>query len=258
MDTETGRFEQLRRQLPDAALIWFPRHGEVIGRFGGSGVWLWLRRACHIRSPKHDPKGDYWHLPRTSLGPVLRASLDAYGAAILVRDGKKLAVCNANCQKAEGPECMCSCLGQEHGVLSGRDWVELGASYETLVAEDHIRLVRVLMAPSLAGGDAPRLYASELAGHLYTSDPASRKAQQWPQASRFVCASCVTAQARVWDHCHEHGYVRGPLCNQCNTRHWRGWALEHGRTTPLENIDSSYYRNCPNYEEDHHGPPCSA
>ncbi|MEU1932900.1 endonuclease domain-containing protein [Streptomyces coeruleorubidus] len=28
--------------------------------------------------------------------------------------------------------------------------------------------------------------------------------------------------AAGWDHCHEHGYVRGPLCGSCNTREGTG------------------------------------
>ncbi|MFF0133343.1 LuxR C-terminal-related transcriptional regulator [Streptomyces mirabilis] len=32
-----------------------------------------------------------------------------------------------------------------------------------------------------------------------------------------ACAVCRTAPATVLDHCHEHGYVRAPLCQSCNT-----------------------------------------
>ncbi len=33
-----------------------------------------------------------------------------------------------------------------------------------------------------------------------------------------MCAVCRTAPAAVLDHCHEHGYVRGPVCQSCNTQ----------------------------------------
>lgn len=36
----------------------------------------------------------------------------------------------------------------------------------------------------------------------------------------------VAVNVMVWDHCHEHGYIRGPLCAQHNLRmgqYDRGW-----------------------------------
>ncbi|MEU8718265.1 endonuclease domain-containing protein [Streptomyces sp. NPDC048663] len=34
----------------------------------------------------------------------------------------------------------------------------------------------------------------------------------------WACAVCRTAPATVLDHCHEHGYVRAPVCQSCNTQ----------------------------------------
>lgn len=36
-------------------------------------------------------------------------------------------------------------------------------------------------------------------------------------ARNFGCALCPR-RAMVWDHCHEHGIVRGALCGRCNRR----------------------------------------
>ncbi|MDL5206643.1 endonuclease VII domain-containing protein [Streptomyces sp. ALI-76-A] len=38
------------------------------------------------------------------------------------------------------------------------------------------------------------------------------------RADDYLCRLCKASQASVWDHCHEHGHVRGPLCGSCNTR----------------------------------------
>ncbi|CAM5678957.1 hypothetical protein SAVIM338S_07269 [Streptomyces avidinii] len=47
-------------------------------------------------------------------------------------------------------------------------------------------------------------------------------AQQKPgisgKAAGWTCAVCGTAPAAVLDHCHEHGYVRAPVCQSCNTQ----------------------------------------
>jgi hypothetical protein len=249
--------EEFRVRYPTAALLWLPREGQVLARFTGPNVWWWLHQACKVRSPEPDADKVYWHLSRNSLNAVLRASLDRFGVAILVRDAKRLAVCNVQCQEASGFDCACSCLGQEHGSAGGREWVEVGDSSQMLLAEGHLRVVRVLLAPS-GTADQPRLYANELVNQQYTTLPSQRSERRWPKAHEFICASCATEQARVWDHCHRHGYVRAPLCNPCNTRDWRGWAIEYGRTTPLENVDMSYHRNCPWYGHQGREGPCTA
>ncbi|MEV2235393.1 endonuclease domain-containing protein [Streptomyces phaeochromogenes] len=35
-----------------------------------------------------------------------------------------------------------------------------------------------------------------------------------------MCVVCRTVPATVLNHCHEHGYVRAPVCQSCNTLEW--------------------------------------
>ncbi|MFE8950455.1 endonuclease domain-containing protein [Streptomyces sp. NPDC007856] len=64
-------------------------------------------------------------------------------------------------------------------------------------------------------GASLRPYNGELEGQLYSvlsgKPGTSRRVAGW------VCAVCRTAPATVLDHCHEHGYVRAPVCQSCNT-----------------------------------------
>ena len=60
-----------------------------------------------------------------------------------------------------------------------------------------------------------RPYGEELKGQMYSV--LSRKPGTAPRVAGWVCAVCRTAPATVLDHCHEHGYVRAPLCHSCNT-----------------------------------------
>nr|WP_232107623.1 endonuclease domain-containing protein [Streptomyces gossypiisoli] len=47
---------------------------------------------------------------------------------------------------------------------------------------------------------------------MYASLPANAR------ADAFSCRLCPELrQAFYWDHCHDHGFVRGPLCPRCNT-----------------------------------------
>jgi hypothetical protein len=34
-------------------------------------------------------------------------------------------------------------------------------------------------------------------------------------ADKFLCVLCG-GLAKIWDHCHDHGMIRGPLCGSCN------------------------------------------
>ena len=61
----------------------------------------------------------------------------------------------------------------------------------------------------------PRPYKGELDGQVYSV--LSRKRASL-EVSGWRCAVCQEAPACVIDHCHEHGYVRAPVCQRCNTR----------------------------------------
>ncbi|MFJ8098558.1 endonuclease domain-containing protein [Streptomyces griseofuscus] len=60
-------------------------------------------------------------------------------------------------------------------------------------------------------------YQGHMQGRQYSSIPKN------PQARVFLCSLCSgPQQALHWDHCHEHGFVRGPLCASCNVYEGRG------------------------------------
>ncbi|MEU9663580.1 endonuclease domain-containing protein [Streptomyces chartreusis] len=66
------------------------------------------------------------------------------------------------------------------------------------------------------GPTAPsRPYNGELQGQLYSV--LSRKPGTSRKVAEWTCAICRTAAAAVLDHCHEHDYVRAPVCHSCNT-----------------------------------------
>ncbi|MFF4625717.1 endonuclease domain-containing protein [Nonomuraea jabiensis] len=202
---------------PGVALIWLPWDGEAMAKIPASqGNRRWLHRTVDIRSPHLDNRG-YWHLPRTCLGRLVMAAIDRYGYVVLCRDMSELSRCTRKCQEATGLECNCSCRGAHHGEEDPDGWFE-----------------RV--------GDVIVDERGEFTRTFITYGP------------KGSCAGCLTAPARVWDHCHRHGYVRAPLCNTC---YWSGWHPQYGRTTPSSNLDTTYYRWCPQYDaEGQH--PCSS
>ncbi|MEW1926775.1 endonuclease domain-containing protein [Streptomyces sp. NPDC088360] len=58
-----------------------------------------------------------------------------------------------------------------------------------------------------------RPYTGELRGVLYASPR-----RRGTRADAYLCQLCRQSPASSWDHCHDHGYVRGPLCSGCNIR----------------------------------------
>jgi hypothetical protein len=90
---------------------------------------------------------------------------------------------------------------------------------ETAVTEQHRRGPRATDCQSATGVNGPaipqRPYTGELWGQLYSV--LSRKPGMSRQVAGWVCAVCSTVPAAVLDHCHEHGYVRAPVCPSCNT-----------------------------------------
>ncbi|WP_326585393.1 endonuclease VII domain-containing protein [Streptomyces sp. NBC_00481] len=67
-----------------------------------------------------------------------------------------------------------------------------------------------------------RPYKDHLRGRLY----ASLLKNSQPEA--FLCRLCSSPrQAVYWDHCHTHGFVRGPVCASCNTYEGGGYRFIH-------------------------------
>ncbi|MFF2226898.1 endonuclease domain-containing protein [Streptomyces globisporus] len=65
-------------------------------------------------------------------------------------------------------------------------------------------------SPELPAQRSPVLlpHAGEHTGALY-------RARYRPLARVYRCDLCP-APAAFWDHCHDHGLIRGPLCRSCN------------------------------------------
>lgn len=69
----------------------------------------------------------------------------------------------------------------------------------------------VTLCPPCSGATFQR-YTGHLRGVLYESAPTRST-----RADGYLCRLCSESRAAVWDHCHDHGLVRGPLCGSCNT-----------------------------------------
>lgn len=73
-------------------------------------------------------------------------------------------------------------------------------------------------------------YEGEHAARKYETVKGRRR-EGHPDAvpGRYRCALCPV-RATLWDHCHAHGWVRGPLCGRCNQEEARWLGSAAGRS----------------------------
>ncbi|MER6522613.1 endonuclease domain-containing protein [Streptomyces sp. NPDC001553] len=48
------------------------------------------------------------------------------------------------------------------------------------------------------------------------------------RADHYLCRLCQTSRAFSWDHCHDHGLIRGPICASCNVFEGKGISFLKG------------------------------
>jgi hypothetical protein len=74
----------------------------------------------------------------------------------------------------------------------------------------------VTMCPPCSGAEFTA-YTGHLRGVPYRQMRARKL-----RADDYLCRLCMTSRASVWDHCHEHDLLRGPVCASCNTFEGKG------------------------------------
>ncbi|MFF7764191.1 endonuclease domain-containing protein [Streptomyces griseorubiginosus] len=76
----------------------------------------------------------------------------------------------------------------------------------------------VTLCPACSG-EAFQAYKGHLRGVAYSS------LRRMHRADDYLCCLCRESRASIWDHCHEHGHIRGPVCASCNTFEGKGVAF---------------------------------
>lgn len=94
-------------------------------------------------------------------------------------------------------------------------------------------------------GLCPACYAAHVEGlreyreHLRDLQYKKARARTNDRADLYRCVVCARP-AFVWDHCHEHGFIRGPLCSRCNAEvFWLAgpYAFEAPPRPPIEHLN---------------------
>jgi hypothetical protein len=109
------------------ARVWRPT--SVGGRIAvavpySKGTRLWLREVCGPGTrPEFDRERKVWTVARPHFRRIVEALASRYGIVDVYVDHTVRSVCGKLCREAEGDDCTCSCLGDNHGAHSWRrEW----------------------------------------------------------------------------------------------------------------------------------------
>lgn len=104
----------------------------------------WLKDAlgAGIR-PTWEKEKRYWTLARGHLVVLVQELVERYGVVEVALDYSTSEQCDTRCQKAQGLDCTCSCLGANHGGAQGiQRWTQVGET--TLVSSNRRRVIRMV------------------------------------------------------------------------------------------------------------------
>lgn len=117
----TGKGELLRVRLPS--------HLSNHERDFALHYW-WLRHKGK-RIPVWDPDRKFWELPKAWFNDFVDRSLTKYGNVYIIQPYRSQEKCSPSCQSAEGHECECSCMGENHGTGNDGSWFEISDAFAT-------------------------------------------------------------------------------------------------------------------------------
>jgi len=167
----------------------------------GGGGWFWSAPWGFLDLPSvARRRRGQWSVPETYVA-IIEAGQALQKAALAERD--RCARCGGVVKDF-----------YDHAIRTGQGW-------DGLCPECHATHV-----------DGLRDYA----GHLRDIPFARSQYRKNDPASNYRCVAC-SQPASAWDHCHEHGYIRGPLCARCNTNDgWLGNPYTSRAHPPLEHV----------------------
>ena len=105
--------------------IWWQSDMPVISRQGQylpvlvrlphsdtNSTWI---RGGKKNKPQWNPQLECWETPRAWFNEMIQLSLKRYGAVYIVQRYRQMQKCVPACWNAQGFDCECSCMGDNHG-----------------------------------------------------------------------------------------------------------------------------------------------
>ena len=116
----TGKAEQLRVRLPFS-----PQNRSWMSTLGKS-------------SPKWNSDLECWEIPKSWFNNFVEQALKKFSKLYVVQPFVETEVCAQKCRDANGHDCQCSCMGQNHGVKDGTGWFDITDTFAVRKGEERL------------------------------------------------------------------------------------------------------------------------
>lgn len=111
--------------------------------YSGGTNRAWLQAELGRRIDLQHAGHGNWESARRHLRMLVEACAARFGEIEVVLDFRTRDRCDTRCQEATGDDCVCSCLGENHGGAAyWKRWIPVGET--TLIANGQIRRRRLL------------------------------------------------------------------------------------------------------------------
>jgi hypothetical protein len=202
----------------------------------------WIKSALGLKTrPQWNKAERHWEISRTHFPILLKHLLIDFGPVDLYEDHSEFEICNASCQNATGIICTCRCMGLNHGIIDGtneinprKKWIFIDEDTEVLISVVGVKRLHYYIPPN-----AFRPLTD------YTNQGYVQYQYGKLPTTYGPCPLCPIEYAHIWitstengvttydhgsqekpkenvilvtDHCHEHGWIRGRICQRCNLR----------------------------------------
>ncbi len=92
---------------------------------------VWLQNGGRTK-PKWDKERKHWVLPYAWLNRLVESTLHRWGKLYIIQPYRVQEKCAPACWNAEGYECQCSCMGENHGMGDpGGKWFVVDDTFAT-------------------------------------------------------------------------------------------------------------------------------
>ncbi len=88
----------------------------------------WLRGGKHTR-PAWQTDIKCWEIPKAWFNDFVNRALVRFGRLYVIQPYREQEKCSPSCLNAQGHECECSCMGENHGAGNDGSWFEVTEAF---------------------------------------------------------------------------------------------------------------------------------